>query len=72
MYRAHAVCKLTVIDTGFEGETASYHQVSGGWSMIVAITKRLLETAELSSPLRGEVRRSRGGDGVIGFPDSSS
>ena len=40
------VCKLTVIHSGFEGETATYHQVSGGWSMIVASLKSLLETGE--------------------------
>jgi uncharacterized protein YndB with AHSA1/START domain len=43
------VCKLTVIHTGFEGETATYHQVSGGWSMIVASMKSLLETGEALS-----------------------
>ena len=40
------VCKLTVIHSGFEGETATYHQVSDGWSMIVASLKSLLETGE--------------------------
>ncbi len=40
------VCKLTVIHSGFEGETATYHQVSGGWSMIAASMKSLLETGE--------------------------
>jgi uncharacterized protein YndB with AHSA1/START domain len=39
-------CKLTVIHEGFEGETATYHQVSGGWPFIVASLKSLLETGE--------------------------
>ena len=30
------VCKLTVIHSGFDGETATYHQVVGGWPLIVA------------------------------------
>lgn len=38
--------KLTVVHTGIEGETATYHQVSGGWSMIVSSLKSLLETGE--------------------------
>jgi uncharacterized protein YndB with AHSA1/START domain len=40
------VCKLTVIHSGFEGETATYHQVTGGWPMIVASLKSLIETGE--------------------------
>lgn len=40
------VCKLTVTHTGFEGETATYHQVSSGWAMIVTSLKSLLETGE--------------------------
>jgi len=51
-------CKLTVIHTGFEGETATYHQVSGGWSMIAASLKSLLETGEplhLSQPEQAPV-----------------
>ena len=40
------VCKLTVSHTGFEGETATYHQVVGGWALIVASMKSLLETGE--------------------------
>ena len=43
------VCKLTVVHTGFDGETATYHQVSGGWSMIAASLKSLLETGEALS-----------------------
>ena len=40
------VCKLTVVHSGFDGETATYHQVSGGWPLIVASLKSLLETGE--------------------------
>lgn len=53
-----AVCKLTVMHTGFEGETATYHQVSGGWSMIVSSLKSLLETGEplsVAQPQQAEV-----------------
>jgi hypothetical protein len=41
--------KLTVIHAGFEGETATYHQVTGGWPLIVASLKSLLETGEALS-----------------------
>lgn len=40
------VCKLTVVHSGFEGETATYHQVVGGWPLIAAGLKSLLETGE--------------------------
>jgi uncharacterized protein YndB with AHSA1/START domain len=43
------VCKLTVIHSGFEGETATYRQVTGGWPLIVASMKSLLETGEALS-----------------------
>ena len=43
------VCKLTVIHSGFEGETATYHQVTGGWPLIVASLKSLLETGQALS-----------------------
>ena len=49
------VCKLTVIHSGFEGETATYHQVVGGWALIAAGLKSLLETGEalnVSQPQR--------------------
>jgi uncharacterized protein YndB with AHSA1/START domain len=43
------VCKLTVIHTGFEGETATFHQVTDGWPLLVASLKSLLETGEALS-----------------------
>ena len=43
------VCKLTVIHSGFEGETATYQQVTGGWPLIVASLKSLLETGQALS-----------------------
>ena len=43
------VCKLTVIHSGFDGETATYHQVVGGWPLIVSSLKSLLETGQALS-----------------------
>jgi len=40
------VTRLTVVHGGFEGETETYRQVTGGWSWIVAGLKSLLETGE--------------------------
>ena len=36
--------RLTVVHGGFEGETETYRQVTGGWSWILAGLKSLLET----------------------------
>jgi len=38
--------RLTVVHGGFEGETETYRQVTGGWSWILAGLKTLLETGE--------------------------
>jgi uncharacterized protein YndB with AHSA1/START domain len=43
------VCKLTVIHSGFDGETATFHQVTGGWPLLTASLKSLLETGEALS-----------------------
>jgi uncharacterized protein YndB with AHSA1/START domain len=39
-------CRLTVVHHDFDGETATYQQVSGGWPMITSSLKSLLETGE--------------------------
>ena len=52
------VCKLTVIHSGFDGETATYNEVAGGWPLLVASLKSLLETGEAlstSQPQRASV-----------------
>ena len=41
--------KLTLVHDGFDGETATYTAVSGGWSLILDGLKTLVETGE---PLR--------------------
>jgi uncharacterized protein YndB with AHSA1/START domain/DNA-binding transcriptional ArsR family regulator len=40
------VTKLTLIHDDFDGETATYTQVAGGWSFILSGLKSLLETGE--------------------------
>jgi uncharacterized protein YndB with AHSA1/START domain/DNA-binding transcriptional ArsR family regulator len=40
------VTRLTVIHGGFESETETFRQVTGGWSWIVSGLKSLLETGE--------------------------
>jgi uncharacterized protein YndB with AHSA1/START domain/DNA-binding transcriptional ArsR family regulator len=40
------VTRLTVVHGGFESETATFREVTGGWSWIVAGLKSLLETGE--------------------------
>jgi uncharacterized protein YndB with AHSA1/START domain/DNA-binding transcriptional ArsR family regulator len=42
--------RLTVVHGGFEGETETYRQVTGGWSWILAGLKSLLETGEALPP----------------------
>ena len=39
-------CKLTLIHDEFDGETATYHGVSGGWPGILSGLKTLLETGK--------------------------
>src|SRR5690349_5901054 len=46
------VTRLTVVHGGFESETATYREVTGGWSWIVSGLKSLLETGE-PLPSRG-------------------
>jgi uncharacterized protein YndB with AHSA1/START domain len=49
------VTKLTLIHDDFDGETATYRQVAGGWSFILSGLKSLLETGEaLPSPQAAE------------------
>jgi uncharacterized protein YndB with AHSA1/START domain/DNA-binding transcriptional ArsR family regulator len=43
---APGVTRLTVVHGGFEGETETFRQVTGGWSWILAGLKSLLETGE--------------------------
>jgi uncharacterized protein YndB with AHSA1/START domain len=38
--------KLTVVHDDFDGETATYKQVGGGWSWVLSSLKTLLETGE--------------------------
>lgn len=40
------VTKLTVVHDNFDGETATYRQVSGGWMWVLSNLKTLLETGE--------------------------
>jgi uncharacterized protein YndB with AHSA1/START domain len=40
------VTKLTVIHDEFDGETATYRSVAGGWSLVLSGLKTLLETGE--------------------------
>ncbi|SRR5712691_1373350 len=40
------VCKLSVVHDEFEGETATYRSVAGGWSWVLSGLKTLLETGE--------------------------
>ena len=40
------VTRLTVVHGGFEAETETFRQVTGGWSWIVSGLKSLLETGE--------------------------
>jgi uncharacterized protein YndB with AHSA1/START domain len=42
-------CRLSLVHEDFDGETATYRQVSGGWPLITSSLKSLLETGE---PLR--------------------
>ena len=44
------VTRLTVVHGGFDGETKTYRQVTGGWSWILAGLKSLLETGEALPP----------------------
>ena len=46
------VTRLTVVHGGFDGETETYRQVTGGWSWILAGLKSLLETGEALPPAR--------------------
>ena len=49
------VTKLTLIHDDFDGETATYRQVAGGWSFILSGLKSLLETGEpLPNPQAAE------------------
>jgi uncharacterized protein YndB with AHSA1/START domain len=41
-----AACRLRMIHDGFATETATYHEVAGGWSPILSGLKTLLETGE--------------------------
>jgi uncharacterized protein YndB with AHSA1/START domain/DNA-binding transcriptional ArsR family regulator len=41
-----AVSKLTVTHDGFEGETATYRSVAGGWDLVLDGLKTLLETGQ--------------------------
>jgi uncharacterized protein YndB with AHSA1/START domain len=53
-----AACRLRMIHDGFETETATYHEVAGGWSPILSGLKTLLETGEplvISRPEPAEV-----------------
>ena len=47
-----ATCKLTLTHDDFDGETATYRNVAGGWSFILSGLKSVLETGE---PLQVEV-----------------
>lgn len=40
------MCKLTLTHDGFDGETATYKAVAGGWSMILSGLKTLIETGK--------------------------
>lgn len=39
-------CKLTMIHDDFDGESATYREVAGGWSFILSGLKTLLETGQ--------------------------
>jgi uncharacterized protein YndB with AHSA1/START domain/DNA-binding transcriptional ArsR family regulator len=39
-------CKLTMVHDGFTSQTATFHAVAGGWPLIAAGLKTLLETGE--------------------------
>jgi uncharacterized protein YndB with AHSA1/START domain/DNA-binding transcriptional ArsR family regulator len=41
-----AVCKLTLIHDDFDGETATYRNVGGGWPTVLSGLKTLLETGK--------------------------
>jgi uncharacterized protein YndB with AHSA1/START domain/DNA-binding transcriptional ArsR family regulator len=40
------VCKLTLIHDDFDGETATYRSVEGGWNTVLSGLKTLLETGK--------------------------
>lgn len=40
------MCKLTLIHDDFDGETATFKAVAGGWSMILSGLKTLIETGK--------------------------
>jgi uncharacterized protein YndB with AHSA1/START domain len=44
------VTKLTVLHEGFDGETATYREISGGWPLILSGLKTLLETGRPLMP----------------------
>ena len=44
------VTKLTVVHEGFDGETATYREISGGWPLILSGLKTLLETGRPLMP----------------------
>jgi DNA-binding transcriptional ArsR family regulator/uncharacterized protein YndB with AHSA1/START domain len=45
------VCKLTLVHDDFDGETATFAAVGGGWAMILSGLKTLLETGK---PMRSK------------------
>lgn len=45
------LCKLTVLHDKFDGETATYRNVGGGWPMILSGLKTLLETGTAIHPM---------------------
>jgi uncharacterized protein YndB with AHSA1/START domain/DNA-binding transcriptional ArsR family regulator len=48
------VSKLTVVHDGFEAETATYRQVTGGWPLILSGLKTLVETGQPLMPVHEE------------------
>ena len=41
-----SMCRLTLTHEGFKGETQTYHDIAGGWPVILSNLKTLLETGE--------------------------
>jgi uncharacterized protein YndB with AHSA1/START domain len=48
----NGMTKLTVVHDDFDGETATYRQVTGGWMWVLSNLKTLLETGETLPPVQ--------------------
>ncbi|HEY7466655.1 MAG TPA: SRPBCC family protein [Dehalococcoidia bacterium] len=46
LHEINGMTKLTVVHDDFDGETATYRQVTGGWMWVLSNLKTLLETGE--------------------------